>query len=273
MPSPKARRAAIKAVLDGIVPPQAGAPDVTAFTEAASVPDGVPPRGAEEIGFLLYPGCTALDVVGPQRMLRALAGARIRLVSKTRAPVVTDIGLALEPDTSFADCPAALSAICVPGGADAMLAAMADSVLIAFLADRGRRAGWTCAVSTGSLLLGAAGLLDGHRATSHWLTRDLLARFGATPVEARVVMDRGRATASGLTAAIDLGIALVAALRDETHARAVGLLAEQAALQPLPDGPASRTPGETHDLLATTLAGFVDRTRAACTAAVRRMPR
>lgn len=273
MPNSKARRAAIKAALAGIDWSQAGAPEFAAFTEGSRAPDGTPPRGAEEIAFLLYPGCTALDVLGPQRMLRSLGGARVRLVARTRAPVMSDVGIALEPDTSFAECPPTLSAICVPGGAEGMLAAMADPVLIAFLADRGRRAQWAAAVSTGSLLLGAAGLLSGHRATSHWLTRSQLARFGAEPAEARIVMDRGRATASGATAAVDLGIALVAALRGEAHARLVQLLAEQAPALPPEPASASPTPEPTNELLATMLAGFAERTRVACAAAVRRMPR
>jgi hypothetical protein len=100
------------------------------------------PRGGqpEEVAFLLYPGCTALDFVGPHNMLRGLMGASVRLVAKTRDPIVTDTRLAVLPDTTFAECPERLTVLCVPGGTEGTLAAMADAETMAFLADRGRRA-------------------------------------------------------------------------------------------------------------------------------------
>lgn len=183
-------------------------------------------HGKEEIAFLAYPEFTALDLAGPHYMLGSLMGAKVHIVAKSRAPVVSDMKLAIVPTTTFEDCPADLDIICVPGGSTGTLAAMQDEATIAFLKDRGGRAKYVTSVCTGSLLLGAAGLLRGYKATSHWVARDILKLLGAEPVNARVVIDRNRVTGAGVTAGLDFGLTLVSRLRDAEYAKAVQLLAE-----------------------------------------------
>lgn len=221
-----------------------------------------PARGPEDITFLLYPGCTALDFVGPHNMFRGLMGATVRLVARTRDPIVTDTGLTVIPDTDFANCPERLTVLCVPGGSEGTLQAMEDPETMAFLADRGGKAEWVTAVCTGSLLLGAAGLLRGYRATSHWITRDLLPIFGAIPVDQRVVMDRNRATGGGVTAGIDFGLTMVAALRDDAYAKAVQLVAEYEPAPPFDAGSPAKAPAETTELITAMFAEFISRARA-----------
>lgn len=231
-----------------------------------------PPGTPEDVAFLLYPGCTALDFVGPHHMLSGLMGAKVRLVAKTREPIVTDTNLTVLPDTTFAECPERLTVICVPGGTAGTLAAMADQETIAFLASRGAAADWVSSVCTGTLLLGAAGLLRGYRATSHWATRDILGEFGAIPVDERVVMDRNRATGGGVTAGLDFGLSMVARLRDEDYARAVQLVAEYAPAPPFDAGSPSRAPAETTAMMTEMFRPFMEEARHAAVAAARRLP-
>lgn len=278
MTEDQTRRATIAAALAGIGAVRAAAAQpAEALAPVATEHDMsrvhlAPAKGPEDIAFLLYPGCTALDFVGPHNMLRGLMGATVRLVAKTRDPIVTDTGLTVVPDTDFAGCPEQLTLICVPGGSTGTLDAMADAETMAFLADRGRKATWATAVCTGSLLLGAAGLLRGYRATSHWITRELLPLFGAVAVEERVVIDRDRATGGGVTAGIDFGLAMVAALRDDAYAMAVQLVAEYDPAPPFDAGSPARAPGDTTALITAMFAGFLDRARAECVAAAKRMP-
>lgn len=278
MTEEQTRRAALAAALAGIGAVRAATAQPAAAPAPATAEHDMsrfhlaPAKGPEDIAFLLYPGCTALDFVGPHNMLRGLMGATVRLVAKTRDPIVTDTGLTVVPDTDFAGCPEQLTLICVPGGSTGTLDAMADAETMAFLADRGRKATWATAVCTGSLLLGAAGLLRGYRATSHWITRELLPLFGAAAVEERVVIDRDRATGGGVTAGIDFGLAMVAALRDDAYAMAVQLVAEYDPAPPFDAGSPARAPADTTALITAMFAGFLDRARADCAAAARRMP-
>ena len=175
------------------------------------------------IAMLLYPGFTLLDLIGPQSVL-VWAGT-IHLVAKTLDPVTSDSGAQLLPTCTLADCPAELDVLFVPGGFGTF-AAMNDPELLAFLADRGARAGSITSVCSGSLLLGAAGLLRGYRATTHWALHDALAPLGAEPVKSRVVVDRNRISGGGVTAGIDFGLVLLAQLRGEDNARLVQLLME-----------------------------------------------
>lgn len=183
-------------------------------------------HGSEQIAFLIYPGFTALDLVGPHYMLASLMGATVHIVAKTSAPVTSDQKLVLTPSATFDTCPADLDIICIPGGSNGTLAAMQDAATITFLKDRGSRAKYITSVCTGSLLLAAAGLLKGYKATSHWVARPLLAEFGAEPVDQRVVVDRNRITGAGVTAGLDFGLTLTGRLRDDVYAKGVQLLAE-----------------------------------------------
>jgi cyclohexyl-isocyanide hydratase len=192
--------------------------------------------GKEEIGMLLYPGMTALNFVGPQHMFSSLMGAQVHHIAKTMAPVTSDSKLALVPTGTLKRAPHDLDILFVPGGGDGTLRAMQDKELPAFLADRGSRAKWVTSVCTGSLVLGAAGLLKGYKATSHWATRSLLKDAGAIDTEGRVVRDRNRITGAGVSAGLNLGLTLVGILRDQPYAETVQLLAEYAPEPPFNAG-------------------------------------
>ncbi|MDK9695686.1 MAG: DJ-1/PfpI family protein [Siculibacillus sp.] len=219
--------------------------------------------GREKIAMLLYPGFTALDLVGPHHMLTSLMGAETRLVARTREPVRSESGLVLVPDASFAEVAADLDIFFVPGGSNGTLAAMKDEETVAFVADRGGRARFVTSVCTGSLILGAAGLLKGYEATSHWTTRSLLPVFGAVPVDRRVVRDRNRITGAGVTAGLDFGLTLVGELRDRLYAETVQLLAEYAPEPPYAAGSPHTAPEPAKQLVEAMLGDFLVRLEAA----------
>lgn len=176
------------------------------------------------IAFLLFPDVTQLDLTGPAQILSRLGNVRIALVAKTRDPVQTDAGFALLPTATFDEIDRA-DVLCVPGGRGTS-DAIEDEATLDWVRRVAQRADWITSVCTGSLILGAAGLLDGYRATTHWAAHHLLAEFGAIPVGERVVFDRNRVTGGGVTAGIDFALALVAAIRGEEHARLVQLSLE-----------------------------------------------
>lgn len=201
--------------------------------DTPSLPAGRPPV---RIAMLLFPGMTALDLAGPQVLLAGLAPGSLYLVARTAGPVLSDTGLSLIATTSFADCPRDLDVLFVPGG-DGTPSQMRDPETLAFLRDRASRAQWVTSVCTGSLILGAAGLLKGYRATSHWCVREtVLPLLGAIPVNERVVFDRNRVTAAGISAGLDFSLALAARLRGEAYAQTAQLVAEYAPNPPFTAG-------------------------------------
>ena len=171
--------------------------------------------------FLVYPNVTQLDLTGPAQVLSRLPDARVDLVWKTRDPVQTDSGFALLPTATLAEVDEA-DILCVPGGFGCV-DMMQDDEVLEWVRDVGDGAQWVTSVCTGSLILGAAGLLRGYRATSHWAWREYLTLFGAEPVAERVVFDRNRVTGGGVTAGIDFALALMAKIRGEDYARTVQL--------------------------------------------------
>ncbi len=173
------------------------------------------------IGILLFPNVTQLDATGPAQVLSRAPGAKLHMIWKTLDPIPTDSGFSILPTTTFADCPA-LDVICVPGGAG-QVALMSDEQTLAFVAKQAETARYVTSVCTGSLVLGAAGLLKGYRATCHWWSRDLLRAFGAIPVAERVVRDRNRFTGGGVTAGIDFGLTLLAEIAGDDVAQSVQL--------------------------------------------------
>jgi cyclohexyl-isocyanide hydratase len=226
--------------------------------------------GKEQIAFLIYPRFTALDMVGPHHMLGSLMGSTVHIVAKTLDPVVSDMKLAIVPTATFDSCPADLDIICVPGGSDGTLAAMEDEATIAFLKDRGQRAKYVTSVCTGSLVLGAAGLLKGYKATSHWAAREVLRDLGAEPVDERVVIDRNRITGAGVTAGLDFGLTLVARLRDRQYAEGLQLLAEYDPTPPFDAGTPAKASQANRDMMTAMFTDFLVRAHdAAKRAAVR----
>jgi cyclohexyl-isocyanide hydratase len=202
--------------------------------------------GKEQIAMLLYPGFTSLDLVGPYYFFASMFGAKVHLVTTepTLAPVKSDLGLAILPTVTMADCPKDLDLIFIPGGAEGTLNVMTNKAAIAFVTDRASRAKHITSVCTGSMILGKAGLLKGKRATSHWSARPVLAEFGATPVEARVVTDGNVTTGAGVSAGLDFGIAIVAALRGKAYAQSLMLIAEYHPEPPFPGGTLVTTPAD-----------------------------
>jgi cyclohexyl-isocyanide hydratase len=173
------------------------------------------------IGMLLFPGLTQLDLTGPFEVLHRVPDTEVHLLWKDTAPVRAGSGLAILPTAALEAAPP-LDVVFVPGGFG-QVELMGDEAVLAFLREHGGRARYVTAVCTGSLLLGAAGLLAGYQATTHWAYVDLLARFGARHVPGRVVVDRNRITGGGVTAGIDFGLRLAAELAGEDTARAIQL--------------------------------------------------
>jgi cyclohexyl-isocyanide hydratase len=203
-----------------------------------------------QVGMVVYPDMVLLDLVGPQTAL-SLGMAEIHLVWKSKTPVSTDVGVPILPTRTFADAPKDLDVLFVPGGLKGSTACMSDPEVLAFLADRGARARYVTSVCTGSLMLGAAGLLKGYNATSHWYVRDLLPLMGATTKYERIVTDRNRITAGGVTAGLDFGLSIVAALRGEDFARRVQLTLEYSPAPPFKSG----TPEEAGAVITEDVRG------------------
>jgi len=176
------------------------------------------------IGMLIFPKMTQLDFTGPFEALARVPNAEVHVVWKTREPIKSDSGLTFVPSTTFADCPP-LDVICVPGG-PGQIELMDDPEVIAFVRDMGHKAKYVTSVCTGALVLGAAGLLDGYEAATHWMSAEQLPLFNATPVAKRIVVDRNRITGGGVTAGIDFGLYLAAELAGKDAAQRIQLFLE-----------------------------------------------
>lgn len=193
-----------------------------------------------KIGFLVFPVITQLDLTGPLQVFSSLPNVDVHLVWKRIEPVASDTVLSLVPTTTFADCPQ-LDVICVPGGhgTDALVN---DEEVLSFLRRQAEGARFVSSVCTGSLVLGAAGLLNGYRATSHWSARELLPLLGATPSHERVCVDRNRVTGGGVTAGIDFALSLVAILVDVPAAEMIQLRLEYNPAPPFNSGSPDTAP-------------------------------
>ena len=200
------------------------------MTEGSKMPEANP----ISVAFLLFPNVTQLDLTGPAQVLSRLGQARLDLVWKSREPVPTDTGFSIVPTATFDEIGQA-GIICIPGGVG-VADVMEDEEALAWVRRVGGSAQWVTSVCTGSLILGAAGLLDGYRAACHWAWRHHLPLFGAEPVTERVVFDRNRVTGGGVTAGIDFAFALMAAIRGEKHARIVQLGLEYDPAPPFDSG-------------------------------------
>lgn len=181
--------------------------------------DASPPAAGGTIGMLVFPGMTVLDLIGPQQFFAVAPGRTTHLLWKTREPVVSDSGVPILPTATFDEAPEELELLFVPGGFQGTAATIGDPEVLDFVASRGERATYVTSVCTGALILGAAGLLEGYQATTHWAYHDLLPLVGAEPVTARVVEDGNRITGGGVTSGIDFGLTLLARLAGEAYAR------------------------------------------------------
>jgi cyclohexyl-isocyanide hydratase len=205
-----------------------------------------------QIGLLVFPKVTQLDLTGPLQVFSSVPGATVHLIWKRIEPIPTDSVMVLTPTTTFADCPQ-LDVICVPGGAGTN-DMVGDEEMLAFLRKQGADAKYITSVCTGSLVLGAAGLLKGYRATTHWSAIDFLAGFGAIPTKTRVCVDRNRFTGGGVTAGIDFALTLVSALVDRRMAEAIQLGIEYNPAPPFNAGSPDTAPAEVLALVKERIA-------------------
>jgi cyclohexyl-isocyanide hydratase len=205
-------------------------------------------------GFLLYPGLTQLDLTGPFEVLSRMPGAKVHLVWKQPGVVTSDTGLGLSATVGFDDCPP-LDMVFIPGGGG-QIELMTDDKVLDWVAERGAQARWVTSVCTGALVLGAAGLLRGYKAATHWAFMPLLGVFGAVPTDERVVVDRNRITAGGVTAGIDFGLRLVGEVAGAEVAKNIELYLEYDPAPPYGTGHPRRAPAE---MVANARASFAER--------------
>lgn len=225
--------------------------------------------GTEEnlnVGFLIFPGVTQLDFTGPLQFLGRMPDAAACVIAKTKDPVPSDSALTILPSHDFADAPT-LDLICVPGGFG-IPDAIGDAATRAYLRKTAETASYVTSVCTGALLLGSVGLLEGKRATTHWAYTSLLAMFGATHVDQRVVQDGNTFTGGGVTAGIDFALTLIEAIHGRPVAEAMQLGFEYDPHPPVQSGHPRLASPETLTHVSSVYTDQIDRTRAAITSAL-----
>jgi cyclohexyl-isocyanide hydratase len=213
---------------------------------------GTPMSAPLQIGLLVFPKVTQLDLTGPLQVFSSVPGTKVHLIWKRIEPVPSDSVLTLTPTITFADCPQ-LDVICVPGGAgsDDMVN---DEEMLDFLRKQAAGAKYITSVCTGSLVLGAAGLLRGYRAATHWTAMEFLTAFGAVPTRTRVCVDRNRITGGGVTAGIDFALTLVSLLVDRQTAELIQLRLEYNPAPPFTSGSPDTAPPEILALMREKIA-------------------
>ena len=203
------------------------------------------------VGFLVFPGLQLLDLAGPYEMFAALSDCEIHLFWKTRESVACSTGMRFYPTTTLDEGPP-VDVLCIPGGAG-INALLPDQEVLAWVQRQAMTAQFVTAVCTGALLLGAAGLLTGRRATTHWRYHDLLAELGAIPVRERVVRDGNLITGGGVTAGIDFALVVLAEIAGPQVAQTLQLGFEYA---PAPPFEAGRPEHAPPDILAACRQGL-----------------
>jgi cyclohexyl-isocyanide hydratase len=222
-----------------------------------------------DIAILIYDKLAILDAAGPYEVMRNVPGWQVRFVAKQPGEVRCEGGLGLIADASLEQA-GNPDLVLVPGGIGSRTA-MHDEETLEWLRAVDRQTKWTTSVCTGSLILGAAGLLEGRRATAHWLARDALAGFGAIPTAERVVRDGNLITAGGVTAGIDFGLTVVAELAGREAAETIQLHLEYAPAPPFDAGTPETAPASIVAAVRERLAGSRE-AREAIIAAVARTP-
>ena len=194
-----------------------------------------------QIGFLIYPDVVQLDVMGAYQVLAFPPNTQVHLIWKNLTPITSNEGLIFSPTATFANCPP-LDVICVPGGGMGQIEVMRDPEILNFLQQQSKSAQYVTSVCIGSMILAAAGLLQGYKATCHWAFREQLAMLGVEVVPQRVVIDRDRITGAGVTSGIDFGFTLLGLLCGEQVAKMTQLMMEY-----MPDPPFDAGTPETAD--------------------------
>jgi cyclohexyl-isocyanide hydratase len=205
-----------------------------------------------QIGLLIFPKVTQLDFTGPLQVFSSVPGAKLHLIWKRIEPVPSDSVLTVTPTVTFADCPQ-FDVICVPGGAG-INDMVNDEETLEFLRRQAAGAKYITSVCTGSLVLGAAGLLRGYRAATHWSAMEFLSAFGAVPTGTRVCVDRNRITGGGVTAGIDFALTLVSLLVDRQTAEMIQLGLEYNPAPPFNSGSPDTAPPEILQLAKEKIA-------------------
>ena len=214
-------------------------------------------RAKSQILMLVYPRFTILDLIGPQHVFSLLGPEyKTQLVWKDTKEILSDTGVPIRPTLAFRDCTDSPTVLFIPGGTDGTLAAIEDPEVRDFVTSRGAKAEFVTSVCTGSLILGAAGLLRGYQATTHWLALNGLKSFGAEPLAKRVVIDRNRITGAGVTAGIDFALTLAALLKGESYAKGLQLMMEYDPQPPFQSGNPSVADPETVKLLEAMVIPF-----------------
>ena len=201
---------------------------------------------AFNIGFVIFPQLTQLDFTGPLQVLARLPESATHIVAKSPDAVPSDCGLSLVPTCTFASCPN-LDLICVPGGSVGVADVLRDRATIEFVRRQASAAKYVTSVCTGAFVLGAAGLLRGRKATTHWAFTELLPLVGATHVRSRVVRDGNLITAGGVTSGIDFGLRVAAELAGELVAQSIQLGIEYDPAPPFDAGHPDRASAAAKD--------------------------
>lgn len=246
----------------------AGAVAAASLLPAGASAGAADPEKSKLIAMVAYQGFTVLDLVGPLQVLSRVPGYRTVIVAESREPIVTDC-LTLLPSMTFEECPPEVAVLFVPGGLTGTIKAMSDPVVIKFLQTRGATAEYVTSVCTGSLILGAAGLLRGYKAATHWSSRDVLKTLGATPVADRVVIDRNRVTGGGVTAGTDFGLTLAARLSNEANAQGIQLALEYNPAPPFQAGTPETAPAQITERARKRLGPFLESAQQAAQAAAK----
>ncbi|MBC3952011.1 DJ-1/PfpI family protein [Pseudomonas folii] len=212
------------------------------------------------IGLLIFPKVQQLDLTGPYDVFASTPDVTVHLIWKDLDALHSSTGLQFKPTQTFAGCPP-LDVLCIPGG-QGIDPLLEDEQTLAFIREQARTVKYLTSVCTGALVLGAAGLLKGRRATTHWASHELLESFGAIAVHERVVRDGNLMTGGGVTAGIDFALTLVGELFGEVQAQTVQLQLEYAPAAPFNAGHPSTAPAEVLALASERLRESIEQRRA-----------
>ncbi len=215
------------------------------------------------LAMIAYPGMFPLDLVGPEAVFSGMGTHKVEIIWKDKNPVKSDSGLAIVPTMTFEEAPKKIDILFVPGGALGTVKCMQDKDVIDFLQSRAKDASLVTSVCTGSLILAAAGLLKGYKATSHWAVREKLGQLGAIYTPGRVIVDRDRITAGGVTSGIDMALTLAAKLTNDTRAKAIELNIEYDPQPPFSTGSPEKAGEELTEMLRKSYSPFYSRLDAA----------
>ena len=221
------------------------------------------------IAALVFPRLTQLDLTGPYEVFSRVPGAEVMLVAKSLEPVRSEFGLPIVPNATFENTAPCTLLFCPggPGVNDAIL----DDDLLSFVRTQAELAQYITSVCSGSLILAAAGLLDGYRATTHWTAMEFLPLFGAFAIDERIVRDRNRITGGGVTAGIDFALAVVAELRGPEVAKQIQLDIEYDPQPPFDSGHPSRAERSIVESVMESRTAALQRRRDAVATAARRL--